>query len=193
MKRYFLTFLVLSFISTYSYAGKVVKSYPHSEPEKWLFVGNASTDNMFVMFHEAAMDAMNDFFDYYQRICKEAPSDKIEGTCSITFVKYKLVDEVLYVWLEVKPGGKYYFETSISYDQSKSVQQSMSEIDVNQQVELLRLTTVSLNEDDEEMKLHFSNRFHVNTSVSVKGKTEDVFNDILMTVEYESEKLDLVK
>lgn len=153
---------------------------PQSEPEKWLFVGTASTDNMFVMFQDAVMDAMNDFFDYYDRIYSTESHGEVTGTCSIEFVKHKMDDDILYVWLEVKPDGKYSFVTSHGYV-SSSMYSSDNETDT---YEKTRKTTVSLDDGCENMELQFWNELWTKSQSSVNEKNTDALNTILMNLKY---------
>lgn len=178
--------VILLMLLVFNYADaqkKVVNKIPRSEPEKWLFVGNASTDNMFVMFQDAVMDAMNDFFDYYQHEYQKEndPSRKVEGSCSIDFVKYKVIEDVLYVWLEVRPEGKYTFVTS--YD--SMISQMFSSDKETNTCDLTRNTTVSLNAGEENMELKFWNNFLATSQGTVDEKKTDTRNMIQMDIAYE--------
>lgn len=175
--------VILLMLLVFNYADaqkKAVNKIPRSEPEKWLFVGTASTDNMFVMFQDAVMDAMNDFFDYYDRIYSTESHDEVTGTCSIEFVKHKMDDDILYVWLEVKPDGKYSFVTSHGYV-SSSMYSSDNETDT---YEKTRKTTVSLDDGCENMELQFWNELWAKSQSSVNEKNTDALNTILMNLKY---------
>lgn len=177
--------VILLMLLVFNYADaqkKAVNKIPRSEPEKWLFVGNASTDNMFVMFQDAVMDAMNDFFDYYQHEYQKEndPSRKVEGSCSIDFVKYKVIEDVLYVWLEVRPEGKYTFVTS--YD--SMISQMFSSDKETNTCDLTRKTTVSLDDGCENMELQFWNELWTKSQSSVNEKNTDALNTILMNLKY---------
>jgi hypothetical protein len=184
MKKIIIALLMLMSLNSAASHEKVRNIDPKSEPEKWVFVGEASTDNVFVMFQDAVMDALDEFFEYYQSRYSTELSEEISGTFNIEFVKSELGDGALYVWLKVLPEGNYAFITSESYISSGEY----SDDKKTEVHDRLRKATILLKESDEQMEIQFFGRDTGEYQKSVSDSKASVKSSLYVTLDYNKQE-----
>lgn len=104
------------------------RSEPDSQPEKHIYVGQASSENILNMYNEALMFAFRRFIaarklEEWERTGKV--SEDVKGTCTIELLKSEIWDDAtLYIWFEIKPGGKYIYEATFSFNSESNSKRS---------------------------------------------------------------------